>query len=308
MRGHELAAALAAQTGGWVHALRTDPQWPSFGVEIPPAGCAVLVRDHGHVITVSCGALSWQIQPSDSMPRDLPNEACAWASANEAATTLVDAALVLVPFLEKQLRDAWTLSIPGGQPVPSEMWLNGSDFDRASVGIFADAIRVGMDRSVPMPSSRNLVEACRAVLGFVREQSDAYDYNVAISRECERTASELATPGKTWRVLGAQASWFSTVTTAVFEGDREIARVEAKDGVITVTRHAAGAVTYESLREGNNYRVTGEFYGLRRGEIITYLGAMDNHAPCEFRRASGEVISVSEGWLSTNAASVLAVV
>src|SRR5204862_6271535 len=105
----------------------------------------------------------------------------------------------------------------------------------------------------------------------------------------------MATQGQTWRTVGARASWYAPAATGGFEGDREIARIEAKDGAVTVTRHAAGAVTYESLREGTDYRVTGPFYGLALGEIITYLGAMDNHAPCEFRRASGEVISVSEG-------------
>lgn len=308
MRGDELAAELAAQTGGSVHVLATDPRWPSFGVAIAPAGGAVLVRDHGHVISVSCGTLSWQIRPADPLPQDLAAEAFGWADSNPTSTTLVDAALALVPFLEHETRDRWTVDIPGGEPVPSEMWLHGSDFDRASVGIFADAIRVGMERSVPMPPSRHLAESCHAVLGFVREQSAAYDRNVTISRECERIASEMATAGKTWRIVGARASWYAPATTGVFEGDREIARIAAKNGVVTVTRHAAGAVTYESLREGSNYRVTGEFYGLKRGEIITYLGAMDDHAPCEFRRASGEVISVSEGWLQANAANVLGLV
>src|SRR5258706_6247741 len=164
MRGDELAAELAVQTGGSVHALATDPQWPSFGVLIAPAGCAVLVRDHGHVISVSCGTLSWQIRPTDPMPQDLAAEAYGWADSNPTSTTLVDAALALVPFLEHETRDRWTLDIPGGQSAPTEMWLHGSDFDRASVGIFADAIRVGMQRSVPKPPSRNLVEACHTVL------------------------------------------------------------------------------------------------------------------------------------------------
>jgi hypothetical protein len=307
MSGAELAAALAAAARGVVHPLRTDPRWPAFGVEIPPAGCPVLVRDHGHVLSVSCGAQSWQLRPTDPMPNDLAREAREWAMANPTVTTIVDAALVLVPFLENETRDRWTLDIPGGQHVPSEMWLHGSDFDRASVGIFADAIRVGMERSAPMPPSRNLVEACRAVVGFVREQSAAYDRNVAISNECQRLASEMATQGRTWRTTGSpRPNWYAPIATAVFDGDREIARIEEKNGVVVVTRHAEGAVTLESLREGQSYRVRAAFMGIGKGEVLAYLGQYDNHMPHEFRRASGEVISVSEGWLSQHAAEVLA--
>lgn len=306
MNGADLAAALAAQVGGVVHALRTDPRWPAFGVEIRPAGCAVLVRDHGHVLTISCGARSWHPTPNDPMPPDLAAEARAWADSNPTVTTLADAARMLLPFLESETRDRWTLDIPGGQPIPSEMWLHGSDFDRASVGIFASAIRNGADRSVPMPPSRNLVETCKAVLGFVRDQSAAYDRHVALTRECERMASEMATPGKRWRVIG-RPNWFAAGSTAVYEGEREIARIEAKDGAVTVTRFEAGAVTFESLREGARYRVKMAFDTLEKGEIVTYLGQPDNHAPLEFRRANGEIVSVSEGWLQTRAQDYLSV-
>jgi hypothetical protein len=333
MNGAEVAAALALATGGTVHPLPCDPQRPAFAVVIPPAGCAALVRDHGSLVAVSVGQRSWNVARNGTVPRDLPAEATRWATKHEASTTLADTALALAPVLERELGEPWVLSI-GGQAVPTEMWLYPSgDRERAAVGIFSDSVRVE-PASVPVPGPGGLAAACLEVAGHAREQLARYARNVSLGESCRQLAAELAQRlGLTSHVSGAPRPTYSApVTAGVFDGRREVVKVSARGGQVWVdsglpgdrgwhgtaaqaesdfeavaraVEAMAGAMTYDTLEPATRYVVLEPFEGLEKGEVVTYGGAIDNHAPHVFLRQSGGEVLVEEWWLRENVDRVL---
>ncbi len=331
MNGVELAEAVRAATGGNTRALPCDPRWPAFGVAIAPGGCVVLVRDHGGMLTASVGRRAWHVTIGQGMPLDLPGQAKQWATAHADESTLTDAAVTLGPVLDREMSEHWVLSIPGGQPAPTEMWLHPQgDNLRGSVGIFATSIHIG-EKIVPMARARRFASTCTEVVQRVREQRTAYARNVTLSEECKRLATDLAARlGKSTNVSGSQwPTYSSAVIAAVVDGTREVARVSARDGTLFVDAglpgdrgwHGAadqatgdgfealvraiakmdGAVTYDSLAYNHRYRVLLSYRGLRAGEIVTYGGPIDNHAPHTFMNDKSEETLIEEHDLRENA-------
>ncbi len=330
MTGRELANAI----GGNVRELPCDPQWPAFGVEIVPAGCVVLVRDHGNLISISVGARGWRISRDDALPADVIGEAKRQAATHAEDATMVDAALALAPALERAFGMEWLLSIPGGQIAPTEMWLTHErGDDDASVGIFVDAIRVA-PTYIALSKRADLDAACAAAIEAVKAQRASYERNAALSIECERVAKDLAARlGKCAATSGRRTpSWFTAVTWSVVDGQRALAHVEARDGNVFVDAglpgssgwhgtaadatqnidaiaHAidamSGVVTFDSLDINARYRVIAPLHGLVVGEIVTYGGPIDNHAPHEFTRADGTTVLVEEYALRQSAHEML---
>jgi hypothetical protein len=334
MNGREIATELARATNGVVRTLATDAQYPSFGVEIAPAGCVILVRDHGYVTGVSVGMRAWSVSSIEPMPADIATEALRRVATHGFETTMADASLALAPALEGAFEERWELSIPGGQPAPTEMWLHPVERrERASVGIFPASVRVP-PTMIAMPVERRLAPLCRDVIDAVRAQHGAYDRNVVISQECGRVARAIAARFHlTWRVDGPPSpSYFSPIALKLGdEAQRELARVEEIDGVLVVRAGLAkggwqgpaaralgeldaigraidamkGVVTMDELREGTRYRVLDSFGGLVKGETVRYMGPIDNHAPHEFIRPGGEQVLIDEHVLRANAPAIL---
>ncbi len=280
-------------------------------------------------MTVSVGKRAWQVKPEQAVPSDLPGQAKKWATSHATETTLADAALALHPVLEKELGEPFELAIPGSPPTPTAMALHPTgNLDRAHIGIFIGSFHVG-DAVVPIPEGRRMARACLDVVQYVRGQIAAYERNVILAKACERVAAELANKqGKSWRADGlGGASYARAMPSLVIDRDREVARVVARDGAVWVdaglpdggwhgtaeqafsdieavaqaVKAMEGVVTYDALQYNREYLVIDHFHGLKKGEVVTYGGPIDNHAPHSFKRGDGQEVLIDEHDLRESA-------
>ena len=90
-----------------MRALATNAQYPSFGVEIAPSGCVILVRDHGYVTGVSVGMRAWSVSSIEPLPADIATEALRRVATHGFQTTMADASLALAPALEAAFDERW---------------------------------------------------------------------------------------------------------------------------------------------------------------------------------------------------------
>jgi hypothetical protein len=154
-----------------------------------------------------------------------------------------------------------------------------------------------------------------------------------LSEGAKRVAMDLAArlgEGLTTGVSGsAWPSYSSPVTATVMNGARQVASVSARDGALVVdaglplergwhgtadlatsdgfdavARAVAamrGAVTYDTLEYNRRYRVCVSYKGLEKGDIVTYGGPIDNHAPHTFMSEAGKETLIDEYELRDNA-------
>jgi hypothetical protein len=125
--------------GGEVHALGAG-DCSALALALAPAGGAhlVLVRDHGHSITLSLpDGPSWALRTRAEWREAEPHvkEALDAQSARAApAVTLADAVVELAPVLEGVTHARWRARV-SGVPVPREMWLEDR---QGRVGLFQE--------------------------------------------------------------------------------------------------------------------------------------------------------------------------
>lgn len=333
--GSQFADMLAAAVGGSVRELpdreRTDQLIVLADGRVP-----LLVRDFGHALGVCLvGVRSWHDRPAnfdDALAQVIVADTQVWAAAEPLTlATMLECASVLTEFLTAHTRVPWTASIPG-VGVPRELWLHPRE-GSASVGVFADAIRVwnrerSLERTVVVradlqPTSSSM----QAIAAAVDGQLDAHVSNRYLEVRIELAAKRLQ--AKLEPRLGAcvvsrmgLTSYSGTIRLSLRFGRDEV-RVFARDGRVIVEAGLVGAqgwsdsgevveemidpilsaleverrsLTIDKLTVGCEYEVREDLQELRAGMIVRFDGFddIDNHyGRYEFTSRDGRRVAVA---------------
>ena len=186
------AIAVAHAAGGTVRVFPCDQ--PAWVVVMPGPTVPVLIRDHGHTVSVSIRNTATFSQPIAEIHAAIPAiaaSASAWAKAHAADVSLVELALDMMDTLSSEFGEHWKSSIPG-TPDPSEIWLHGKD--DASVGVFDQKVVVWVDGKMRASSVRNryqLQSVREKVIAAVRDQHAAGVASSELGDEVFRMAGQL---------------------------------------------------------------------------------------------------------------------
>jgi hypothetical protein len=333
--GREIADTLARELGGRVHELVT-PDAPDLLVVLRDGRVPLLVRDFGHTLGVCLvGVQGWHDRPVsfvDALVRQIVVAAQTWAKAeSRARATMFECAAVLLEFLAAHTGGAWTASIPG-VVVPAELWLHPRE-GSASVGVFADAVRVwNGDHSLEqvMVLRSDLAAASssmQAIACAVDQQLATHARNLELSTHIEAVSERLiarlesrlgrCTPTRTGFV-----SHSSVIQISLAFARGEV-RVFAKDGQVLVEAGLVGeqgwsgsgdavddmlepilaalerarrSLTIHELVVGREYEVREDLQELRAGMLVRFDGFddIDNHyGRYEFTSRDGQRVAVA---------------
>lgn len=332
--GHEIASALATALGGTVHELPLEDRFDRL-VVLADRRVPLLVRDWGHTLGVCLvGVRGWHDRPAkfdDALVREIVAATQAWAKTeSRERATMFECAAVLVEFLAAHTGGPWTASIPG-VVLPGELWLHPRE-GSASVGVFADAVRVwnggqSVERVLVTRAELQATSASmRAIATAVDGQLAAHASNLDLAQHIETVAERLSAMLEPRLGVGVRsrtgfASHSSTIQIEVaFAGSGPV-RILAKDGrviveaglvgeqldeiddiggmvdpIIAALERARRTLTIEKLVIGREYEVREDLQELRVGMVVRFDGFddIDNHyGRYEFTSRDGRRVAVA---------------